>query len=354
MKILAVDDETSILELLKIYLETESHDVTVASSGQEALEIISSTDDDIQCLLLDIQMPEMNGVALCEQIRALPDYARTPIIMLTAMSQKGYIDQAFSAGATDYVTKPFDFSELKIRLQLAKSIVNELNGGLTTSRRSKHIIQSLNSSFLVGPDEPISLEGIHGLVGYQAFENYVLQLSRASLLFAYVFAIKIKDFDSLHKSKSSVDVMDLVGAVAKVIASNLSHSGNFISYRGNGVFLCINHRKMPGSPTDREAEINTALLCGSVHTAPEAPISVIAGEEISMRSISRSGALFSLQRAVASVEERTAPSTYPATVSRLLLRNQSRSVEQARLERRAYQIVLDDLVREQRRTSNSQ
>ncbi len=135
MRILIVDDEPSILELLKTFLESaDSHEVTTASSGVEALEIIHAAKMDFDCLLLDIQMPEMNGVELCETVRALPDYQRVPILMLTAMSQKTYIDKAFAVGATDYVIKPFDFMELRGRLMSASRIVEEYNNSLVATR----------------------------------------------------------------------------------------------------------------------------------------------------------------------------------------------------------------------------
>lgn len=350
MKILAVDDEPSILELLKVCLEASGrNNVTVATSGKEALEITADADSDFQCFLLDIQMPEMNGVALCEQIRYLPGYDLTPIIMLTAMSQRQYIDQAFAVGATDYVTKPFDFTELMNRLDYAKRMSTEIYGGVQTSKSTKQIIQDITAGFLVGQDEPISLERIQGLVGYQAFENYVLQLSRAKLLFASTFAIKIRNFTELHEENSSIKLMDLVVTVARVIASNLSHSGNFISYRGNGIFLCISHKKTLTTAQMREAEINSILLCRGEKYLQEKPLRVVVGDEIPMRSISRSGAVFALRRAVTSVEDKALPLRDPALISKLMLRNQLRTVEQSKLEKRAYQIVLDDLLREEQR-----
>ena len=103
-----VDDEPGILELLKVYLEAEdAHEVVTATSGAEAL-VIDKADADFECLLVDIQMPLMNGIALVEHVRSMPDYVHVPVIMLTAMSQRSYIDKAFTVGATDYITKPFD------------------------------------------------------------------------------------------------------------------------------------------------------------------------------------------------------------------------------------------------------
>ena len=95
MRILAVDDEPSILELLTTFLESEDdNDIVTASSGKQALAIIETSEIQFDCILVDIQMPEMNGITLCENIRAVPGYFHVPIIMLTAMSQKSYIEKA--------------------------------------------------------------------------------------------------------------------------------------------------------------------------------------------------------------------------------------------------------------------
>jgi CheY-like chemotaxis protein len=126
MRILAVDDETSILELLSKILATFGYsEVVRAVNGQDALNIISSDSKPFDCLLLDIQMPIMNGITLCEQVRVLPEYQYVPIIMLTAMKEKKYFDAAFEAGATDYVTKPFDFDDLQKRLADAHRLADE-------------------------------------------------------------------------------------------------------------------------------------------------------------------------------------------------------------------------------------
>ncbi len=126
MRILAVDDESSILELLsKILASFGYSEVVTAANGQDALDKIASDPGVFDCLLLDIQMPIMNGVTLCEKVRDLPEYRYVPIIMLTAMKEKKYFDAAFEAGATDYVTKPFDFDDLQQRLADAHRLADE-------------------------------------------------------------------------------------------------------------------------------------------------------------------------------------------------------------------------------------
>jgi DNA-binding response OmpR family regulator len=124
MKILTVDDDAFIRELLPLIAAKAGFpDVTTVSSGQLAMETLTKVDTAFDCMLLDINMPGMNGIELCGRIRQMDAYGKTPIIMLTAMSERDYMDDAFKAGATDYATKPFDINELGARLRVAQELV---------------------------------------------------------------------------------------------------------------------------------------------------------------------------------------------------------------------------------------
>ena len=113
MKKLSVDDDWMILELLELAMSVSGqHELTIVTSGEKAIQLLEQGEQRFDCFLLDIQMPHIDGVELCRVIREMPMYKRTPILMATAMSQKVYIDRALAAGASDYVTKPFDFEEL--------------------------------------------------------------------------------------------------------------------------------------------------------------------------------------------------------------------------------------------------
>jgi DNA-binding response OmpR family regulator len=350
MRILIVDDEPSILELLKAFLEAaEAHEVTTALSGAEALALIEEADADFECVLLDIQMPEMNGIVLCEKIRALPDYAHVPIIMLTAMSQKTYIDKAFAVGATDYVTKPFDFMDLRGRLQAATQIVQEWNRACDSTETARRLLRDLGQDPKPHPDEALSIDGVERVVGYAAFENYVLTLSRTKLLFASTFAVQIAGFRALHQSIPAREMRAILKSVAEAISDHLADLGNLISYRGNGVFLCVNQKKSGLSPEQREMQINQLLAMRRVMTLGKVEVRAQVGQEVSLVSISRAGALMALRRAVDSLDSRPIPPKELATLSKRVLRNQMRSQEQSKLERRAYEMVLEDIVREEGR-----
>ncbi len=103
-KILVVDDESDILELLKYNLSKEGYDVKTALDGIKGVEIAKSFTPDL--IILDIMMPKQDGVETCRQIRELPDLANAFIIFLTARSEEYSEVAAFDMGADDYITKP--------------------------------------------------------------------------------------------------------------------------------------------------------------------------------------------------------------------------------------------------------
>lgn len=121
MRILAVDDDQFIRELIPKIAAKAGYDlVHTAACAEDALRILQRSSESFGCILLDIHMPGMDGIELCRQIRRVPAYRNTPVIMLTAMSDERHLNQAFEAGATDYTTKPFDVIGLGEQLKSAE------------------------------------------------------------------------------------------------------------------------------------------------------------------------------------------------------------------------------------------
>lgn len=110
--ILLVDDETLMLDLLSLYLSPHGYTCIKKESALEAIDYLTSHSVDL--ILLDIMMPEMDGLEACREIRK---YWDTPIIMLTAMSEKADIVKGLNTGADDYISKPFDEDELLARIE---------------------------------------------------------------------------------------------------------------------------------------------------------------------------------------------------------------------------------------------
>ena len=103
-KILVVDDESDILELLKYNLSKEGYEVKTANDGIKGVEVAKNFVPDL--ILLDIMMPKQDGVETCRQIREIPEMANSFVIFLTARSEEYSEVAAFDMGADDYITKP--------------------------------------------------------------------------------------------------------------------------------------------------------------------------------------------------------------------------------------------------------
>lgn len=114
-KILVVDDEELILELLRFNLEKEGYQVCVAKTGQEALERVEKELPDL--LVLDVMLPGMDGLEVCRVLRLNPRFQQIPIIMLTAKGEEIDTVLGLELGADDYMTKPFSPRELLARIK---------------------------------------------------------------------------------------------------------------------------------------------------------------------------------------------------------------------------------------------
>lgn len=114
-RILVVDDEPAMLRILSKLLGREGYEVLQASSATEALQIVER--EDIDTVILDVMMPEVDGVELCRRIRAHPVRGRAPIVFVSAADDVYHRRKAREAGADDFITKPIDEAELRARIR---------------------------------------------------------------------------------------------------------------------------------------------------------------------------------------------------------------------------------------------
>jgi len=114
-KILAVDDDPDILKLLQYNLEKEGFSVITAANGQEALRLVRSQPP--QAIILDLMLPEVDGLEVCRQIKRDESLSQVPILMLTAKGEEVDRVVGFELGADDYITKPFSPRELVLRVK---------------------------------------------------------------------------------------------------------------------------------------------------------------------------------------------------------------------------------------------
>jgi len=114
-RILIVDDQKDIVELIRFKLENEGFECLVAFDGEEGLQKAKKEDPDL--ILMDIMMPKINGYQVCRLLKSDENYKNIPIIMLSAKDQESDKFWGKESGADDYITKPFEFEELFQKIQ---------------------------------------------------------------------------------------------------------------------------------------------------------------------------------------------------------------------------------------------
>jgi two-component system phosphate regulon response regulator PhoB len=149
--VMIVEDEASLVTMLRYNLEKEGYNVTEASDGEEAVTVADETPPD--AVILDWMLPRMSGIEVCRQLRRKNETRSVPIIMLTARSEETDKVRGLNVGADDYMTKPFSMPELvaRVRALLRRAKPSQAKGQLTfgdilldldahrVSRGGKHI-----------------------------------------------------------------------------------------------------------------------------------------------------------------------------------------------------------------------
>ena len=156
-KVLVVEDEDAISNLLKYNLTAEGYDVTVVEDGDDALMVADETQPDI--ILLDWMLPNVSGIEICRQLRARAQTRHIPVIMLTARGEEEDQLRGFEKGADDYVTKPFSIRELAARVKavLRRSNPSEAEnivrfGDISLDRETMRVTRA-DQTVTLGPTE---------------------------------------------------------------------------------------------------------------------------------------------------------------------------------------------------------
>lgn len=114
-KILIVDDDIQATTLLEKVLAIKGHKATSVNDSADTIEAANSSSPDV--ILLDLMMPEPNGFEVCKMLRADPNFAKTPILIFSALDDNESKETAYAAGANDYLTKPIRMEELTQAIQ---------------------------------------------------------------------------------------------------------------------------------------------------------------------------------------------------------------------------------------------
>lgn len=144
-KILIIEDDKDIRDLMQIQLKMQGHEIETASNGNIATELLTHKNFDL--IIIDWMLPGKSGIEICKSIRQNPSAEKTAVLMVTALNQPENIIQGLDAGADDYITKPFDLSvfQARVRAQLRrlelKDKVDEIECGSLKIELSKCRVQ---------------------------------------------------------------------------------------------------------------------------------------------------------------------------------------------------------------------
>jgi two-component system alkaline phosphatase synthesis response regulator PhoP len=114
-RVLVVDDDPNIFELVQLYVVADDVEVLQALDAYTGLDLVSRQDPDV--IVLDIMMPGMDGLEMCQILRNSPDKADTPVVILSAKAKPEDIEAGYEAGADHYVTKPFEPEDLALLIE---------------------------------------------------------------------------------------------------------------------------------------------------------------------------------------------------------------------------------------------
>ncbi len=257
MKILAVDDDPVFGAILETVLRYHGFsDVTVVDSGPKALKLVQSAHPKFDCIFVDIKMPEMDGIELTGILRAIDPSRRTQIVMVTAMSERQHIDRAFLAGADDYISKPLDEMEFKVRLASIARIEAErqrnlaMQQALTSANQRQHLIEF---------EDALTLPDRAGTIPYAALRNHFKTISRLRHPMRQGIGISVENAANIFVRTTDAEFAAAMASVAEEILETFKGAETLLAYAGAGDFIFMTGPAVLPSPEAFEAQINTAL-----------------------------------------------------------------------------------------------
>jgi len=262
--ILAVDDEPANLALLNKLLKHHGYDVVEAYDGPSALDAIAEHDPDLVCL--DVMMPRLDGIEVCRRLRSQPEHARLPVLLLTALNRTEDKVRGLEAGANDFLSKPFDESELSARvssLLRTKALQDRLADLL-----GRYVSENVAAEVLRDPFS-VSLGG---------------DRRYASTLFA-----DVRGYTALAAEHAPEETLDLLNRYLTVVNDAVeAHGGTVSDLLGDGVFAFfgapVKHSDDPERAVRAALAVQAAVAQLEIPSMPglrlQAGIGITSGEVI--------------------------------------------------------------------------
>lgn len=211
IRVLVVDDEKNILDIIKFNLEVEGYEVITSREGEEALRLVKELKPDL--ILCDIMMPELDGLEVCRRLKADGRTNQIPVVMLSARTQAHDKVASIEAGADDFITKPFDFSDLVARITI----------NLIRTRQKRDV-------------SPLT-----GLPGSISIEAETKRRIAKNLMFAilYIDMDNFKPFNDIYGFPTGDKAIRLLSSIVDETVKNMGNIDDFIGHGGGDDFVVI-------------------------------------------------------------------------------------------------------------------
>jgi class 3 adenylate cyclase len=232
--ILIADDDAVSRKLLRRLLEQDGHVVRAAADGVEALEVFA--DGGIDIVLLDIVMPELDGISVLERLKAQPDAKHVPVIMISAIEDTDSVVRCIEIGADDYLPKPFNPVILRARISagLSKKRVYDLEKERVHDVFSRFLPEHVVADVLERTDDDLRLGGLRA-VGTIMFTD-------------------LRQFTSFSENRPPELVIEALNRYFDETSDAiLDHGGTLVAYRGDGFLAAF------GAPIEVEDHADRAL-----------------------------------------------------------------------------------------------
>lgn len=216
-RILVVEDDFDISNMLRIYFSGQGYEVQVAPRGGDALEVTRKQLPEL--IMLDIMLPDMNGYDVCRELRTTTRTSHIPIIFLTQKDERSDRIAGLELGADDYVTKPFDIEELKLRVANA----------IMASKRQNQL-------------DPKS-----GLPTGRLIEDHLRNLMRMGGEWTYM-DIKIRNFEEFAEVYGFVagdEVVRFMSPLMSEVVEELGTADDYVGHPGRDNFVIVTHSSTP-------------------------------------------------------------------------------------------------------------
>jgi CheY-like chemotaxis protein len=342
VRLLVVDDEPDVCELLSLTLcMTGKCEVRTAHDAKAALLALDEEKAPFDGIFLDIQMPGMTGVELCSIIRRTPGYGSVPIVMLTAMTERDYLREAFAKGADDYITKPFDIESLSKKL--AKLRAEGLRRRPLKAEARAGAIGAADREVIRSLEDAAVIRGVERCVGKDAFQMYLRHSHARFVTPVSLRAIKIAQAYNHFSRLPDGEYEAMVRRIAQVLSQLTERTEDVFTYFGNGIFLSSSIGKSALNETSLSAAVESNK---GLQTLAEGGMSLnlILGSEVVLNGVDKADVLRAVRTAIESCEATEESLSSWGTFREWMSQRMSIGRERSRMEKAAYEQILSDFI----------